>query len=103
MCEKTYRKAIQISSKHNTMENLTSITTMKAIAMMLLRKSESGKQNTIKTNSNTATKIKGVNGVDKNKDKDVQNENEEENENENEKEKENETAIEMLLKGRNGI
>ena len=60
---------------------------------------ESGKQNTIKTNSNTATKIKGVNGADKNKDKDVQNENEEENENE----KENETAIEMLLKGRNGI
>ena len=99
MCEKTYRKALQISSKHNTLENLTSITTMKAIAMMLLRKSESGKQNTIKTNSNTATKIKGVNGADKNKDKDVQNENEEENENE----KENETAIEMLLKGRNGI
>ena len=98
MCEKTYRKAIQISSKHNTMENLTSITTMKAIAMMLLRKSESGKQN-INTNSNTATKIKGVKGVDKNKDKDVQNENEEENENENEKE--NETAIEMLLKGEN--
>ena len=98
MCEKTYRKALQISSKHNTLENLTSITTMKAIAMMLLRKSENGKQN-INTNSNTATKIKGVKGVDKNKDKDVQNENEEENENE----KENETAIEMLLKGRNGI
>ena len=98
MCEKTYRKALQISSKHNTMENLTSITTMKAIAMMLLRKSENGKQN-ISTNSNTSTKIKGVNGVDKNKDKDIQNENEEENENE----KENETAIEMLLKGRNGI
>ena len=98
MCEKTYRKALQISSKHNTLENLTSITTMKAIAMMLLRKSENGKQN-INTNLNTATKIKGVNGADKNKDKDVQNENEEENENE----KENETAIEMLLKGRNGI
>ena len=98
MCEKTYRKALQISSKHNTLENLTSITTMKAIAMMLLRKSESGKQN-INTNLNTATKIKGVKGVDKNKDKDVQNENEEENENE----KENDTAIEMLLKGRNDI
>ena len=98
MCYVCLKFATLSDKFFHTLENLTSITTMKAIAMMLLRKSENGKQN-INSNLNTATKIKGVKGVDKNKDKDVQNENEEENENENEKE--NETAIEMLLKGEN--
>ena len=101
MCEKTYRKALLISSKHNTLENLTSITTMKAIAMMLIQKSKDGKQNTnmnktmnsninMNTTKNIITTIKGEEEAEVERDNKIKIENE----------KENETAIEMLLKGK---
>lgn len=40
MSEKMYKKALEISEKHYTVKDLTSIKTMKSIAMMLLKKSE---------------------------------------------------------------
>ena len=101
MCEKTYRKALQISSKHNTLENLTSITTMKAIAMMLIRKSKDEKQNAnMYKNTNSNININTTKNIISTIKSEEEAEVEIDVKNKIENEKENETAIEMLFKGK---